>query len=133
MPTILDFLDIDLDGLTLEYTEPDQSGDSEIIFPQDLVTRRQRQVLGGASLVPLMERSVERIRDLACGGHHNQQWYAVTEQWSLLLPVGSARSPELYNLLEDSSEKHNLVTEHPEVASALELELRRFVDMLPTG
>lgn len=130
LPTILEFLDIRSDKLTLKFTEPDQSGKSDNIFPQDLVTRQQRQVLGGCNLMPLIEGKADHVRDIAFGGHHNREWYARTKEWTYLLPIDGSKSPELYFRDNDPMEQHNVISENPEIASGLELELRRFVDML---
>ncbi len=130
LPTILEFLGIKSDKLTLKFTEPDQSSKSDNIFPQDLVTRQKRQVLGGCNLMPLIEGKADHVRDIAFGGHHNREWYARTKEWTYLLPIDGSRPPELYYRINDPQEQNNVINENPEIASALELELRRFVDML---
>jgi len=130
LPTILEALNIRSDKLTLKFTEPDQSGKSENIFPQDLVTRQRRQVLGGCNLLPLIDGKIDEVRDIAFGGHHNREWYARTKEWTYLLPIDNSRPPELYYKDNDPLEQNNIINEHPEIASGLELELRRFVDML---
>ena len=129
-PTLLDLLGVESEELTLEFTEPDQSGKAENIFPQDLVTRSQKQVLGGRSLMPLLAGEVERIRDFAPGGHYNREWYARTERWSYLLPLDEGREAELYDRRDDPEEKRNVIEENPEVAKGLELSLYRFVQSL---
>ena len=73
---------------------------------------------------------VDKVRDMAFGGHRTLEWYAVTEQWSYLLPINGSRPPELYNLEDDPAEQHNIVREHPDVAAAMVFELRRFVGAL---
>ncbi|HIE29881.1 TPA: hypothetical protein EYP66_21640 [Candidatus Poribacteria bacterium] len=130
MPTILECLGIESDKLTLTFTEPDQSGKSEIIFPQDLPTRIERQVLGGCNLMPLIEGKVEYVRDLAFGGHYNREWYARNQEWTYLLPIDGSRPPELYHRSSDPEEQKNVIGEYHDIANGLELELRRFVDAL---
>jgi arylsulfatase A-like enzyme len=131
LPTILEALGIRSDKLTLKFTEPDQSSSKSVnIFPQDLVTRQQRQVLGGCSLMPLIEGKASHVRDLAFGGHHNREWYARSKEWTYLLPIDGSRPPELYDRQSDPGEQHNVINKNPEVAMGLELELRRFVNGL---
>lgn len=130
MPTILELLGIQSDKLTLTFTEPDQSGKSDNIFPQDLPTRVERQTLGGCNLVPLIEGKADHVRDLAFGGHYNREWYARNKEWTYLLPIDGSRSPELYHRPKDKMEQKNVIDQYPDVANGLELELRRFVDAL---
>jgi len=131
LPTILEAVGIRSDKLTLKFTEPDQSSSKSVnIFPQDLVTRQQRQVLSGCNLMPLIEGKASHVRDLAFGGHHNREWYARSKEWTYLLPIDGSRPPELYDRQSDPGEQHNVINENPEVAMGLELELRRFVNGL---
>lgn len=130
MPTILEFLGIRADKLTLTFTEPDQSGKSDNIFPQDLPTRVERQILGGCNLVPLIEGKAEHVRDFAFGGHYNREWYAKNKEWTYLLPIDGSRPPELYHRPSDPTEQKNIIDQYPDVANGIELELRRFVDAL---
>lgn len=130
LPTVLESVGIKSDKLTLKFTEPDQSSKSNNIFPQDLVTRQKRQVLGGCNLLPLMAGKVEDVRDLAFGGHHNREWYARNKEWTYLLPIDGSRPPELYHRPTDKMELNNVIEKYPDVAIGLELELRRFVDSL---
>ncbi len=133
LPTVLEAVGIRSDKLTLKFTEPDQSGKSASIFPQNLVTRQQRQVLSGCNLMPLMEGKTDYVRDLAFGGHHNREWYARSKEWTYLLPIDGSRPPELYNRATDPGEQNNVIREYPDMALGLELELRRFVDVLQQG
>lgn len=130
MPTLLELLGIRSDELTLTFTEPDQSGKSDNIFPQDLPTRQEKQILNGCNLVPLIEGKIDRVRDFAFGGYHNREWYVCNEEWAYLLPIDGSRSPELFHLLSDPTEQDNVIEKHSEIAMGLELELRRFVDAL---
>jgi arylsulfatase A-like enzyme len=130
MPTLLNLLGINSDKLTLTFTEPDQSGKSDNIFPQDLPIRQKRQILNGCNLMPLIEGKIDRVRDFAFGGHHNREWYVCTKEWAYLLPIDGSRSPELFHLLLDPTEQDNVIEKHSEIAMGLELELRRFVDVL---
>jgi len=130
MPTFLDLLDIDSEELTLEFTEPKQSGKAENIFPQDLTSKASRQKLGGQSLVPLLEGEIDEIRDYAVGGHHNREWYLRTERWTYLFPLDEGKEPELYDREKDPDEKENLIEARPELAKNLELSLLRTVHSL---
>ena len=129
-PTILEALGIRSDKLTLTFTEPDQSSKSDNIFPQDLPTRQERQILSGCNLIPLLEGKAEHVRDIAFGGHYNREWYARNKKWTYLLPIDGSRPPELYHRPDDVLEQNNVINEHPDIAAGLELELRRFVDAL---
>jgi arylsulfatase A-like enzyme len=131
MPTILDLLGVESDKLMLTFTEPDQSGRASNIFPQDLVTRREHQVLSGRSVLPLVRGGAAKLRDIAFGGHHNREWFARDARWTYLLSVDGSRAPELYDRTADPGETRNLASEHPEISNGFELELRRFADSLP--
>jgi arylsulfatase A-like enzyme len=130
LPTVLEAAGIRSDKLTMKFTEPDQSGKSDNIFPQDLVTRQERQTLEGCNLMPLIQGKADHVRDLAFGGHHNREWYARSKEWTYLLPIDGSRPPELYHRHEDPGEQNNVINEHLDIALGLELELRRFVDVL---
>lgn len=112
MPTILDFLNIDVD---LWQREGRTEENSEWNNP-----------LAGQSLLPVLRGKRENIRDYVCGGHYGQQWYIKNQEWSYLLPLTSDHTPELYRLQEDPEEQNNLVDKHPEIGEHLELKLRRF-------
>lgn len=127
MPTLLDSLDIDTEELTLEFTEPKQSGKAENIFPQDLTSKASRQELGGQSLIPLLEGNVNDIRDFAVGGHYNREWYLRTERWSYLYPLDEGKEPKLFDRQTDPAEQENLIEEEEEIAKKLELSLLRSV------
>ena len=77
-----------------------------------------------------MEGKVNRIRDLAFGGHHNREWYARSKEWTYLLPIDGSRPPELYDRRKDPMELNNVIDDYPDIAMGLELELRRFVQGL---
>ncbi len=77
-----------------------------------------------------MAGKAEQVRDLAFGGHHNREWYARSKEWTYLLPIDGSRPPELYNRQADPGEQNNVIKECPDMATGLELELRRFVDLL---
>ena len=103
MPTILDFLDV-----------PASAADP----------------MHGQSLLPLMRGEKDAIREHAFSGMGGQ-WSIRSPEWTYLLPVRAAASrfgrPELYNRRTDIREQHDVIGEHPDVAEALELALRRWV------
>ena len=80
--------------------------------------------------MPLIEGKADHVRDLAFGGHHNREWYARSKEWTYLLPIDGSRPPELYHRVTDPGELNNVIGEYPDIATGLELELRRFVDLL---
>ena len=49
---------------------------------------------------------------------------------NVIVLINGSHPPELYHLEKDPTEQHNVIGEHPDVAAAMELELRRFVDTL---
>lgn len=51
-----------------------------------------------------------------------------TAWWTYMLPLRGSRARELYGRQADRAEQHNVLAEHPDVADALELTLRRFAD-----
>ncbi|MFH1572189.1 MAG: sulfatase [Gemmatimonadota bacterium] len=130
MPTLLELMDIDAAGLELTFTEPQQSGRSRSIFPQDLPSRRRRVVFTGRSLVPVLQGRAAAVRDFAVGGHHNRQWFITDGEWKYLLPLDGSRPAELYCLRDDPGEHLDLVAHRPDVAARLELALRRFPSQL---
>ena len=122
MPTVLDLLGIPT-TLTLAYRAPVRH-----TFPQDVVTATKQVTLNGRSLVPLLRGEAESLRDFVVTAHHRGEWAIRTEDWTYLLPLRGERVPELYNRRTDLAEQHDVVADHPEVADALELTLRRFAD-----
>lgn len=112
------------------------------------------------SLLPLMTGEEEGLHDRAVSGHHGLSWSIRDETWSLYLwlgpqakytwglveerPLMERARPELYRIdrgfvpprpagydpERDMAERENLIDKEPEVAAALELELRRFMDRL---
>ena len=126
MPTLLELMGIDAGALEFTFTEPRQSGRSRNIFPQDLPSRRQKVVLTGHSLVPMLRDETAGVRDYAVGGHHNREWFITDGDWKYLLPIDGSRPPELYCLSDDPGEQHDLLARHPDIAAHLELALRRF-------
>ena len=91
----------------------------------------------GRSLLPLLRgdepdslQSGPRTR--AFSGLHKRAWSIRTGEWSLLTHIRGAENGtrELYRRTQDLREQQNLAAAHPDVADALELELRRFVSGL---
>jgi arylsulfatase A-like enzyme len=79
----------------------------------------------GKSMLPLVRGEVGSLRDTALTGIHNQSWNIRDERWSFLMAFDRER--ELYDRLADPTEQNNVIAEHPDVASAMELDLRRQV------
>ncbi len=89
----------------------------------------------GKSVLPLVSRKMEKLRDYAYVGFYSRCWCIKSDEWSYMFWFKSKLHPDiwppqLYNLKEDPGEKKNVIKEYPEVVEKLELELRRFVDSL---
>jgi arylsulfatase A-like enzyme len=78
-----------------------------------------RDALPGKSLMPLMHGEVESIRDVVISGYHDAEDRCIRDRtWSYIRrPEGEP--DELYHLLDDPLEQHNLIDDHPEVAKRL--------------
>jgi len=102
------------------------------IFPTilDFLNVRQPPRIHGKSLLPLMAGEVESIRDYAYMGYFKQTWRVSDKEWNFILDLRKGKSNELYNLKDDPGEQKNLISENPDKAMELELELRRFVSGL---
>jgi arylsulfatase A-like enzyme len=141
MPTILDALGIET-PLPLVYRAPLTAG----TFPQDMAASRKDISLHGHSLLPLLRGETDKVRDYAYSGHHLQCWSIQNHEWRYLLflqypyeqvppdlrdlipaDVFDLRKPELFHRPTDPYDQQNVIEQHPEVAAALELELRRWV------
>ena len=59
-------------------------------------------------------------------GHGKRNWRVSNQEGAFTLNVDKGKANELYNLREDPEEKKDLISEHPQKAMELELELRRF-------
>ena len=98
------------------------------------------------SIMPLVTGETDAIREYAYIGHHDKSWTIRDHEWSFHLDVGDtgkgfdaseeqavpvqvpeAFGRELYHLSVDPTEQMDLVTEEPDIADELELELRRFM------
>ena len=77
----------------------------------------------GHSLLPLVRGEVDRVREWALTGIHNQSSNIRDLRWSLLMAADRER--ELYDRDADPTEQHNLAAEHPDVADRMELAMRR--------
>ena len=95
-----------------------------------MVVERRAVQLHGQSLLPLMGGEVDKVRDYVYTGHHGRQWSIRNRQWAYLLNIDGSAGPMLYSRLDDPTEQNNVVAQHPEVAHALELQLRRWVASL---
>ena len=121
MPTILDYLDIEL--------------------PEDLTAE---------SLMPLLTGSIPKIRDYACSAYYkgglsirDKEWtYLRWQEWSRrddgFIPWenggtrGAPTSPELYFRKEDQFEQNNILEKEPDKAKELHGALMKFVKKLQT-
>lgn len=124
MPTILDALHISW-PLKHTYLAP-----THTMFPQDMTIAEKMVPLHGFSLWPLLEGQVDAVREHAYSGHHGRQWSIRNHEWAYLLNIDGSREPELYHRPTDPTEQRNLVSEYPEIADRLELQLRRWVSSL---
>jgi arylsulfatase A-like enzyme len=122
MPTVLAAVGVTED-LSLPYLAPVKH-----TFPQDIVVDETDVVVQGQNLLPILRGEREAIRDFALTAHYNAQWGLRTEDWTYLFNLDPTKPSELYNRKEDRAEQHNILTEHQDVADALELTLRRFAD-----
>ena len=122
LPTVLDALGIPT-RLTLQYQAPVKHA-----FPQDVVVSESEVAVHGKSLLPLLRGEAESLHDFAVTAHYNAEWAIRTDQWTYMLPLRDGRAPELYDRTADLAEQNNVVADHPDVADALELTLRRFAD-----
>jgi arylsulfatase A-like enzyme len=130
LPTLLELMDIDATKLEFTYTEPQQSGTSRNIFPQDLPTIRNNVILTGKSMVPLMTGEKDEVRDYIFGGHHNREWFIKSHEWSYLMPIDGSRPSELLNLTVDPGEQTNIIADNQAKADEMELTVRRFLHEL---
>lgn len=99
------------------------------VFPTilDFLKVRQPPKIHGQSLLPMMAGEVESIRDYAYMGHFKRNWRVSNQEWAFTLNFDKGKANELYNLKEDPEEQKDLISENPQKAMELELELRRFV------
>jgi len=77
------------------------------------------EAMHGRSLMPLVRGELSAFRDVIVTGYHAAPDRCIrTEEWSYIRrPEGQA--DELYNLIEDPRERHNLVDEYPQIAQKL--------------
>jgi arylsulfatase A-like enzyme len=122
MPTVLAAVGVTED-LSLPYLAPVKH-----TFPQDIVVDETEVVVQGQNLLPILRGEREAIRDLTVTAHYNAQWGIRTEDWTYLFNLDPTKPSELYHRKEDRAEQNNVLTEHQDVADALELKLRRFAD-----
>ncbi len=83
----------------------------------------------GRSLLPLIRGEQEKVRDYAYSGFYRGGWSIRNHDWSLVL-FFNGKPTELYDRRNDPTETTNVIAEHKDVATELEVELRRFVDDL---
>jgi arylsulfatase A-like enzyme len=77
------------------------------------------EAMHGRSLMPLIRGEVACVREAIITGYHESVERCIRDQtWSYVRrPEG--QPDELYNLVEDPGERHNVIDEHPEVAQRL--------------
>ncbi len=85
--------------------------------------------LHGESLLPVMSGAKKTVRDYGYMGQFGKVWRVSNKKWCFIL-FWSDRESELYDLENDPEQKNNVAGRNPQVAMALELELRRFVTSL---
>ncbi len=80
----------------------------------------------GQSVWPVVEDKVKRLHDYVVMGYHASVHRCVRDtEWSFIRrPQG--QQDELYNLIEDPKEEHNVVAEHPDVAEPMFRALGRW-------
>lgn len=77
------------------------------------------EAMHGRSLMPLIRGEVASMRDAIVTGYHAAPDRCIrTEEWSYIRrPEGEA--DELYHLIQDPRERHNLIDAYPEIAQRL--------------
>lgn len=90
------------------------------------------------SWMPLLRGERPATRDYVCSECADAEFAIRTREWKLILPVapdGEAppRPRELYAKPEDRWEADDVAERHPDVADALELQLRRHGDAVRRG
>ena len=88
----------------------------------------EAEAMHGRSIWPVVTGHQEAIRDYVIAGYHQAEDRCVRDkEWSYIhRPSGQH---ELYNLLEDPAEKHNLIARYPDQASRLSKYLSRYFRM----
>jgi arylsulfatase A-like enzyme len=82
--------------------------------------------LDGASLLDVL-RGESDEREKGIGFIYNRQISWVTNEFKLI-STDSIPNFELYNLIEDPSEKENIIQDYPEIAAKMEKELEDWLD-----
>ncbi len=77
----------------------------------------------GRSVLPLVRGEVDSLRDTVLTGIHKSSWNIRDDRWSFLMAFDRER--ELYDRAADPTEQRNVIAEYPDVACAMELDLRR--------
>jgi arylsulfatase A-like enzyme len=77
------------------------------------------EALAGRSLLPLIRGEVERLRETIITGYHAGDDRCVRDEtWSYIRSPGE-QPDELYNLIDDPGEQHNLIDAQPDEARRL--------------
>ncbi len=78
-----------------------------------------REAFHGRSLLPVIRGEVERVRQAIITGYHGGIDRCIrTETWSYILRPDD-HPDELYHLVDDPGERHNLIDQYPDVARQL--------------
>jgi arylsulfatase A-like enzyme len=89
-----------------------------------------QEAFHGRSLLPLIRSEGPSLRESIITGYYGAHDRCIrTETWSLILRPHD-QPDELYHLVDDSTEGHNRIDEHPDVAQEL---TRRFANFYMRG
>lgn len=81
----------------------------------------------GKSLLPMLRGEEDSIREYAYMGYFKQTWRISNQEWALQIYLDGKKPVELFNLTTDPGETTNLAEQEVERATAMELQLRKFV------
>ena len=103
-------------------------------------TSEQKLPLDGRDILPVLTQGAKTTHEeiLLIGSRPGQQAIRVGD-WKLLINPAEFRSRgksepiELYNVVEDISEKHNLAAAHPERVKAMRARLQTYVEKSANG
>jgi len=87
---------------------------------------KETHAMHGKSVWPVVEGRQEKIRDYVTVGYHESPYRCVRDKrWSFVKRLPEEKD-ELYDLVNDPKEQHNLIDERPEEAERLESYLDRY-------
>lgn len=91
----------------------------------------------GKSLLPLIQKKEERLRDEAYAACHRGGWKVLDERHSYIIwqpnMLGYIAPPELYDLQADPYELNNIIRDRPEPALDLSYRMHKFLNGLKRG